>query len=92
MPWYLGNNLGFRPMGWGNAWLWGIPGVFILLVFWGLIWTGLALWHAAQRREKWWFLFFLLVHTAGIVEILYLVFVVKIFTHEVTPARKKRRS
>ena len=92
MPWYLGNNLGFRTMGWGSAWLWGIPGVFILLAFWSLIWTGLALWHAARRSEKWWFLLFLVVHTAGIIEILYLVFVVKIFSHEKPLARKRRRS
>lgn len=50
------------------------------LVIWSLVWTGLALWHAGRRNEKWWFILFLVVHTAGIGEILYLAFVVKLFS------------
>lgn len=54
---------------------WGI----VPLAVWSLIWTGLALWHAARRGDKWWFILFLLVHTAGILEIIYLVFIVHAF-------------
>jgi len=57
--------------GWGL----GIP----FLLFWSLFWGGLALWHAAKRDDKWWFIAFLFIHTAGILEIVYLVFVVKLF-------------
>lgn len=84
MPWYLGNNrMDF------SHW-WGFPGVVVPLALWSVIWTGLALWHAAKRQEKWWFILFLFVHTAGIIEILYLVFAAKAFA---TPksSRKKRR-
>ncbi len=43
-----------------------------LLIIWSITWKGLALWRAAERREKLWFIFFLLVHTLGIVEMIYI--------------------
>lgn len=66
---------------------WGAPVVFLAL--WSIVWTGLALWHAAGRHEKGWFIFFLLVHTAGIIEILYLLFVVHAFTSKKTSRRHR---
>ncbi len=44
----------------------------ILLIIWSLFWKFKALWRAAKRNEKKWFLAFLLVNTLGILEILYL--------------------
>lgn len=44
----------------------------ILLIIWSLFWKFKALWRAAKRNEKKWFLTFLLVNTLGILEILYL--------------------
>lgn len=70
-PWYLGN---------GNLFVHGWGSTILGLALWSVVWTGLALWHAARRHDKGWFIFFLFVHTAGIVEILYLAFVVKVFT------------
>lgn len=88
MPWYLGSYhmFGYRP------WLWSLGGFVIPLAIWSGIWTGICLWNAAKRGEKGWFIFFLLVHTAGIVEILYLVFVAKAFTssHTTQPKQRKR--
>jgi hypothetical protein len=49
-------------------------GGVILLVVWSLTWQGIALWHAARNRQTIWFVVFLLVHTAGILEIIYLLF------------------
>lgn len=72
MPWYLGNSGAVFHVSW--------IGYLILFVMWSAFWTGLALWHAAKRGERAWFIVFLIVHTAGILEILYLVFVVKVFT------------
>lgn len=77
MPWYLGNS---------TRW-WNVSGVIVPLVIWSAFWTGLALWHAARRQEKGWFVFFLLVHTAGIGEILYLIFVANAFVSK-KPRRK----
>ena len=39
--------------------------VIILVLIWSVIWKGLALWKSAGRREKWWFIVFFLVSTAG---------------------------
>lgn len=86
MPWYLGNS---RPFMYSAGW--SMLGWAILpLAIWSVIWTGLALWNSAKRQEKWWFIFFLLVHTAGIAEILYLVFVAKIFAQKSTPRKRNR--
>jgi methionyl-tRNA synthetase len=65
-------------------------GSMIPLVIWSAVWTGLALWHAARRQEKWWFILFLLVHTAGVIEILYLIFVAKIFAKSSVAKKKKK--
>lgn len=55
----------------------GWPG-FILVLVWSLFWKGLALWHASKRDEKKWFIALLILNTLGILEIIYLFFVVKI--------------
>lgn len=43
-----------------------------LLMIWGIVWKGLALWRAAHNENKAWFIVLLLVNTVGILEILYL--------------------
>ena len=53
----------------------GLPIVMsfvFLIVLWSLAWKGLALWRAAKRGDMWWFIAFLLINTAGILEIVYL--------------------
>lgn len=80
MPWYLGSSRVSAQHFWG-------AGVGVLAI-WSIFWTGFALWHASRRQDKGWFIFFLLVHTAGIVEFIYLMFVAKIFT---TPLPKKSK-
>ena len=70
---YLG--FGQNMMGWGP----GFPafaGFWIIAVLaWSLLWKGLALWRAATRGEKVWFVVFLFVNTLGILEIIYLFFI-----------------
>ncbi len=82
MPWYLGNSQSLGE--WNGMGMWGVR-ILVPLILWSVVWTGLALWHSARRGQKWWFIFFMLVHTAGILEIIYLLFVAKAFT-----ASKKR--
>jgi hypothetical protein len=57
--------------------------IFSILFFLAILWTvaikGYALWHAAKRGEKWWFIALLVINTFGILEIAYLVFVAKIW-------------
>ncbi len=50
----------------------GIITVLVILVIWTIIWKGLALWKSAQRSHKVWFIIMLIVNTAGILEIIYL--------------------
>jgi hypothetical protein len=44
----------------------------ILLTIWVLPWKGYALWKAAGKKEKWWFIALLVLNTVGIFEILYI--------------------
>jgi len=74
---------------WGGGWMWGFGGLLVPLVVWSLLWTGLALWHAARRGERGWFIFFLLVHTAGILELVYLVFIAHTLPIKKTSASKR---
>ena len=46
--------------------------VFIIIVVWSLFWKGLALWNAAKNHQIAWFIALLLLNTAGILEIVYL--------------------
>jgi hypothetical protein len=54
----------------------GIVGFFVLM-FWSLFWKAFALFEAAHRHEKTWFLLLLLINTCGILEIVYLFFITK---------------
>ena len=56
--------------GWLSAFL--IP-----LTLWSLFWMGWALWKAARADSKVWFIILLLVHTMGILDIIYIFLVSK---------------
>jgi hypothetical protein len=55
----------------------GSPWFFLLLV-WTLFWKGLAMWHAADRKQPWWFVIILVASTAGILDIIYLFGIAKV--------------
>jgi len=44
----------------------------LLTIFWTIPWKGYALWTAARRREKWWFIALLVINTMASLEIIYL--------------------
>lgn len=51
------------------------PGVKVLLailIIWSIIWKGVALWKAARNSQTAWFVIMLIVNTAGILEIIYI--------------------
>lgn len=50
---------------------WSWP-LVIILAIWTLFWKGVALWHAARRKNSAWFIVMLLINTAGILELVYL--------------------
>lgn len=43
-----------------------------MLAAWSLVWKGWALWIAAHKEQKVWFVVFLIVNTVGILEIFYI--------------------
>ena len=48
--------------------------IFVVLLIWSIVWKGIALWHSGRNNQKIWFVVFLIVNTAGILEILYILF------------------
>jgi hypothetical protein len=46
--------------------------LLVALALWTLVWKGLALWRAAEKKSKPWFIVLLILNTAGILEIIYL--------------------
>jgi hypothetical protein len=59
LPWFAIQNLTF---------------VIIIVALWDVFWKGWALWRAARREEKGWFIVLLILNTMGILPIIYLVF------------------
>ena len=48
------------------------PVLFVVLGVWAFAWKAAGLWYAARNKQRVWFVVFLLVHTLGILEIVYL--------------------
>jgi len=48
--------------------------ITLIITAWSLVWKGIALWKAAQRGEKWWYIPLLIINTVGILEIIYIFF------------------
>lgn len=54
----------------------GLGAVAVIIGVIVIVLKGYALWHAARRSEKWWFIALLIINTIGILELVYLFFVV----------------
>ena len=52
----------------------GILLLIILLFIWQIVWKGIALWKSALNEQKAWFIVLLILNTAGILEIIYILF------------------
>lgn len=46
--------------------------LLVLLSVWELVWKGLGLWYSAQNKQKGWYVVILLLNTAGLLPIIYL--------------------
>jgi len=51
--------------------------LIIPITLWSLFWMGWALWRAAKDGSKVWFIILLLVHTMGILDIIYIFLISK---------------
>ncbi|MEM4263743.1 MAG: DUF5652 family protein [Candidatus Woesearchaeota archaeon] len=49
--------------------IWMIP-----LMVWSIIWKGIALWKCGRNNQLAWFIVLLVLNTAGILEIIYILF------------------
>jgi hypothetical protein len=49
------------------------PMLYVLII-WSGIWKGITLWRSARNKQLIWYILLLIVNTAGILEILYLIF------------------
>ncbi|MGO0122600.1 DUF5652 family protein [Desulfothermobacter acidiphilus] len=48
------------------------PWILVLLLLWSLFWKGWALWRAARNDHRGWYVLLFLLHTLGILDIIYL--------------------
>ncbi len=46
--------------------------LFIPILIWSLIWKGIALWKCGRNNQMKWFIALLIINTAGLLEISYL--------------------
>ena len=46
--------------------------LLVLLSLWELVWKGFGLWHSAQNKQRGWYVAILLLNTAGLLPIIYL--------------------
>ena len=70
----------------------GVPlWLLLIVVAWSLIWKALALWKSARKNHIVWFILFILIHTIGILEILYLFLFSKINLDSKAAYLKKER-
>ena len=74
----FGNNVFFGPGPFMGVGLFAILGsvLMLVLVVALIALKGYALWYAAKRDERWWFVIMLVINTAGLLELAYLIFVV----------------
>jgi methionyl-tRNA synthetase len=50
------------------------PWLLCIIIVWSLIWKGISLWHSARSTQTAWYVAMLILNTAGILEIVYLLF------------------
>ena len=72
---------GFNSWSFGPEAIIGLSVLGFILAVWfviSLVLKGYALWTAAKRNEKWWFIALLVINTMGILELIYLLFIAKV--------------
>lgn len=74
---HAGGFDGYGPMSFLTLSLFSIMALIALL--WVVSIKGYALWHAAKRNEKWWFIALLIINTFGILELVYIIFFAKLW-------------
>ena len=63
--------------------------ILAIVMLWVLPWKGYALWNAARLNHKWWFIVLLVTNTLAILDIIYVLFVVRKHNSIETPEEPK---
>lgn len=61
------------------------PFLFLVLTAWSLVWKGIAMWKAAERKEKWWFIALLVINSLGVLDLVYIL----VFSKKVKSSKVK---
>lgn len=70
----------------------GIPiWAIVIVAAWTLVWKALALWKAARKNSRIWFVALLLINTMGLLEILYIFLFSKIKLEGKKNSNKKKK-
>ena len=67
---------------------------FIGLFLWDFVWKGFALWRAGRRNQPAWFFLLLILNTAGILPIIYLLITrekKQNYTSRISAPKKKKK-
>jgi len=59
--------------GWTAGFGIGFSLLLALVMIWSLIWKGMALWKAGRNGQLGWFVILFIINTAGILDIIYLI-------------------
>lgn len=76
-PRHMGGYDGFGPVSLLTLSVFSI--IALIAVLWAVSIKGYALWHAAKRNEKWWFIALLVINTFGLFELVYILFFAKVW-------------
>ena len=70
--------------------------VLSLLILWSFIWKGIALWFSGKNRQKGWFIALLILNTAGILPLIYLIWFkpkdISVMEEKEDPKPKKKQT
>lgn len=64
--------------------------VYVIIGLWSAFWKGLALWAAAKKNRKYWFITILFLNTIGVLPLIFLIFIEKEFLKSFFTNIKKR--
>ncbi|HLC94639.1 MAG TPA: DUF5652 family protein [Patescibacteria group bacterium] len=56
----------------------------VVIVIWETVWKAIALWRAARKNQRNWFITLIAINSAGLLPIIYLLFFSKKPSHKVT--------
>lgn len=65
--------------------------IFLLITIWEGVWKGIALWKSGRHKQLGWFICLLVINTAGILPIIYILFFQKKRAVVKNKPRRKRR-